>query len=100
MSPKMLKPIHPGEILDEEFLKPMKVSQSKLARNIDVPHRRVNEIVLGKRNITPDTAMRFSAYFGTTAEFWMNLQATYDLRLLQRSQRTRYSKIPHLLQAA
>lgn len=80
MNRKTLEPIHPGEILQEEFLTPMNVSQSKLARAIGVPHRRINEIALGKRSITPDTAMRFSKYFGTTPEFWMNLQTTYDLR--------------------
>lgn len=94
------KPIHPGEILQEEFLTPMRISQSKLARAIDVPHRRVNEIVLGKRNITPDTAMRFAAYFGTSAEFWMNLQITYDLRWLQRRGNTKYRKIEPLSHAA
>jgi addiction module HigA family antidote len=96
----MFAPIHPGEILNEEFLKPMEMSQSKLARDIDVPHRRINEIVLGKRNITPDTAMRLSAYFGTSAEFWMNLQTTYDLRLLQSSSKTKYNKIAPLSHAA
>ena len=91
-------PIHPGEILSEEFLKPMKISQSKLARDIDVPHRRINEIVLGKRNITPDTAMRLSTYFGNSPEFWMNLQTTYDLKLLQNSQRNKYDRIAHFTQ--
>jgi antitoxin HigA-1 len=93
-------PIHPGEILNEEFLKPMGISQSKLARDVDVPHRRINEIVLGKRNISPDTAMRLSTYFGTSAEFWMNLQTTYDLRMLQSSGKTKYNKIAPLSRAA
>ena len=83
MTKKTFEPIHPGEILDEEFLKPMKISQSKLARDIDVPHRRINEIIRGKRSMTPDTAVRLSIYFGTTAEFWMNLQTIYELRILQ-----------------
>lgn len=96
MTSRKLAPIHPGEILNEEFLKPMRISQSKLARVIDVPHRRVNEIVLGKRGITPDTAMRFAVHFGTSAEFWMNLQITYDLRVLQNQESTMYSKIPSL----
>ena len=72
-------PIHPGEILGEEFLNPMQISQSRLARDINVPPRRINEICLGKRGITPDTALRLARYFGTSAEFWMNLQQRYDL---------------------
>ncbi len=92
---KKMSPIHPGEILNEEFLRPMGVSQSRLARDIHVPHRRVNEIVLGKRNISPDTALRFSVYFGTSPEFWMNLQALYDLRVLQSKWGAQYQKLPH-----
>lgn len=72
-------PIHPGEILSEEFLIPMSVSQSRLARDINVPPRRINEICLGKRAITPDTALRLARYFGMSAEFWMTLQQRYDL---------------------
>ena len=75
-----LSPIHPGEILREDFLKPMALSQSRLARALHVPPRRINEIVLGKRAVTADTALRLSRFFGTTARFWMNLQADYDLR--------------------
>ena len=97
---KLLPPIHPGEILGEEFLKPMEISQSQLARNIDVPHRRINEIVLGKRAITPDTAMRLSTYFGTSAEFWMNLQTSYDLRVLSRKNAAIYNKLPQASAAA
>lgn len=100
MNKKTLIPIHPGEILDEEFLKPMGISQSKLARDIDVPARRINEIVRGKRAVTTDTAMRFSAYFGTTPEFWMNLQTTYDLRILNQKRHTVYDKLPHISKAA
>ncbi len=74
-----LPPIHPGEVLGEEFLRPMQISQSRLARDINVPPRRINEICLGKRGITPDTALRLARYFGTSAEFWMNLQQRYDL---------------------
>lgn len=95
-----MAPIHPGEILNEEFLTPMKISQSRLARDIDVPHRRINEIILGKRGVTPDTAMRLSVYFGTSAEFWMNLQTNYDLRQLQYNMGTKYNKIPHISDAA
>ena len=72
-------PIHPGEILNEEFLFPMEISQSRLARDINVPPRRINEICLAKRAITPDTALRLARYFGTSAEFWMTLQQRYDL---------------------
>jgi len=76
---KKLTPIHPGEILSEEFLAPKDISQSRLARAINVPPRRINEICLGKRGITPDTALRLGRYFGVTAEFWMNLQQRFDL---------------------
>ena len=79
-----LSPIHPGEILHEDFLKPMALSQSRLARALHVPPRRINEIVLGKRAVTADTALRLSRFFGTTARFWMNLQADYDLRMARR----------------
>jgi addiction module HigA family antidote len=77
--PKKLAPVHPGEVLQEEFLKPMGLSQHRLAMNIHVPARRINEIVLGKRRITADTALRLAKYFGTSAQFWMGLQADYDL---------------------
>jgi len=77
---KKLAPIHAGEILTEEFLTPMAISQSRLARDINVPPRRINEICLGKRGITPDTALRLGRYFGVSAEFWMNLQQRYDLQ--------------------
>ena len=75
---KKLSPIHPGEILVEEFLKPLQVSQSRLARDMNVPPRRINEICFGKRGITPDTALRLGRYFGQSAEFWMQLQQRYD----------------------
>ncbi len=75
----MLDNIHPGEILLEEFLQPMNLSQNALARSIGVPPRRVNEIVLGKRAITADTAVRLAKFFGTSAKFWMGLQDDYDL---------------------
>ena len=74
-----LKNIHPGEVLLEEFLTPMEISQNALARAIAVPPRRVNEIVLGKRAITADTALRLARFFGTSEQFWMGLQADYDL---------------------
>lgn len=71
--------VHPGEILREEFLEPMGVSQYRLAKDTHVPPRRINEIVKGLRGITPDTALRLGRFFGTTAEFWLNLQSHYDL---------------------
>lgn len=76
---KKLAPIHPGEILAEEFLMPMGISQYRLAKDVSVSPRRINEIVLGKRGITADTALRLGHYFGTTPQFWMNLQARFDL---------------------
>jgi antitoxin HigA-1 len=76
---KKLPNIHPGEILIEEFLHPMAISQNALARALEVPPRRVNEIVLGKRAITADTALRLAAFFGTSEGFWLGLQADYDL---------------------
>jgi len=81
MSEKRLPPIHPGEILLEEFLKPMGISQYRLAKATSVPARRINEIVHGKRSITADTALRLSRFFGMSDRFWMNLQARYDLEL-------------------
>ena len=76
---KRLRNVHPGEVLLEEFLKPMSLSQNALGRAIGVPPRRVNEIVLGKRGITADTAIRLARHFGTSEQFWMGLQADYDL---------------------
>ena len=74
-----LKNIHPGEVLLEEFLTPMQISQNKLAREINVPPRRINEIVLGKRSITADTDLRLAKYFKTSSGFWLNLQQSYDI---------------------
>lgn len=76
---KDLELISPGEILNEEFLRPFGISQNKLARDLDVPVARVNDIVRGKRGISADTALRLSAYFGTSAAFWLNLQTRHDL---------------------
>src|SRR5689334_17699478 len=76
-----LSPVHPGEVLLEEFLKPLAISQYRLAKSISVPPRRVNEIVLRKRSVSADTALRLSRFFGTSAEFWLNLQSQYDLDL-------------------
>ena len=79
MPVKKLKPVHPGEVLMEEFLKPMDLSQNRLALAIGVPPRRINEIVLGKRSITADTALRLGRYFGMSPQFWLGLQMDYDL---------------------
>jgi len=81
--PERLRNIHPGEVLLEEFLKPLGISQNKLARELKVPPRRVNEIVLGKRSITPDTALRLARYFGTSERFWLGLQVDFDLEETQ-----------------
>lgn len=81
MSETMFAPVHPGEILLEEFLKPMSISQYRLAKDISVHPRRINEIVHGKRAITADTALRLSRYFGMSERFWLNLQTRYDLEI-------------------
>lgn len=81
MGKKVLKPIHPGEILLEEFLKPLGLSQYRLAKGISVPPRRINEIVHGKRSVTADTALRLSRFFGTSDRFWLNLQTRFDLEV-------------------
>ncbi|MFW5870909.1 MAG: HigA family addiction module antitoxin [Verrucomicrobiota bacterium] len=78
---KKTSPIHPGEVLSEEFIGPMGISQYRLAKDISVPARRINEIVHGKRSITADTALRLGRYFGTSAQFWMNLQDHFDLEM-------------------
>ena len=78
-----LAPVHPGEVLLEEFIKPMELSQNRLAIDIGVDTRRINEIVLGKRAITADTALRLSRFFGNSPQFWMGLQSQYDLDVAQ-----------------
>ena len=77
----VMAPVHPGEILLEEFLRPLEVSQYRLAKAVDVPARRINEIVHGQRRISADTALRLARYFGTSERFWINLQARYDLEV-------------------
>lgn len=84
MRTRKLPPIHPGEVLREEFMKSYGLSQNQLARRLGVPPRRINEIVREKRGITADTALRLARFFGTTAELWTGLQADYDLRLARR----------------
>ena len=79
MSIKNVPPIHPGEVLIEEFLEPTRITRGRLSKDISVPPRRINEIVHGKRGITADTALRLGRHFGMSAQFWLNLQAHYDL---------------------
>lgn len=81
MARKKLPPVHPGEILREEYLEPLELSQYRLAKDISVPPRRINEIVHGERSITADTALRLARYFDTSERFWLNLQARYDLEV-------------------
>ncbi len=81
---KKLEPIMPGEILLEEFMRPLEISQNKLARDLDVSIARINDIVHGRRGISADTALRLGKYFKTTAEFWMNLQSRYDIKIAKR----------------
>ena len=81
MSTRRLTPIHPGEVLMEDFLKPFELTQYRLAKSLSVPARRINEIVLGKRAITADTALRLARFFGRSERFWLNLQTTFELEL-------------------
>jgi antitoxin HigA-1 len=97
MKMKKLPPIHPGEILHEEFMRPHGLSQNALARALNVPPRRVNEIVLEKRGITADTALRLARYFGTTAELWTGLQSDYDLRLARYEREGKIQREVHPL---
>ena len=96
-SGKRLDPVHPGAILREEFLKPFELSVYELANEIHVPRSRVNDIVRGKRSITTDTALRLSRFFGTSAEFWINLQTRYDLDVADRTSRRKIEQeiTPH-----
>jgi len=95
-----LPDIHPGVILNEDFLAPLGVSQYRLAQAVAVPPRRINEIVHGKRAISADTALRLARYFGTTPDFWINLQAQYDLRQAEKSLKKVMDKIEPLEVAA
>ena len=96
---KILKPIHPGEILLEEFLGPMEISQYRLAKDISVPPRRINEIVHEKRRISPNTALRLSRFFGTSENFWSNLQSRYDLQCEKQRLKTRLVREVKVLSA-
>ena len=92
MKDEKLDPVHPGEILQKEFLEPMGLSQNKLAMFLRVPARRVNEIVLGKRGITADTALRLSQYFGMSAQFWLGLQMDYELDVAEDAIKSKIEK--------
>jgi addiction module HigA family antidote len=92
-----LPPIHPGEILREEFLEPMGISQYRLAKDISVPPRRINEIVHGKRSITADTALRFGRFFNMSPQFWLNLQTRYDLEVTEDQLEDRLDNEVHAL---
>ena len=93
-------PIHPGEILDEEFLKPLGVTQYRLAKEISVPARRINEIVHGTRGISADTALRLARYFGTSEQLWMNLQGRYDLEVERERLKGRLKREVSVLERA
>jgi addiction module HigA family antidote len=97
MKNKKLAPIHPGEILIEEFLKPMGISQYRLAKDISVPPRRINEIVHGKRSITADTALRLGRFFEIAPQFWLNLQNRFDLEVAEDLLADRLDKEIHVL---
>lgn len=100
ISKNKASPIHPGEILSEEFLKPLKLSQYRVANDISVPPRRINEIVLGKRSISADTALRLAKYFSTSEQFWINLQSRFDLETQKDILADRLDKEVRVLQTA
>ena len=100
MSEEQMPPIHPGEILLEEFLRPMGISQYRLAKDISVPPRRINEIVHGTRAISPDTALRLSRYFGMSERFWLNLQGQYDLEVAKDRLKDRLNEEVRICPAA
>jgi addiction module HigA family antidote len=97
---KKMPPIHPGEILQEEFLGPLGVSQYRLAKDTSVPPRRINEIIRGQRSISADTALRLARYFGTSERFWLNLQTRYDLEAEKDRLGGRLEREVHVLSAA
>ena len=100
MVTKRMPPVHPGEILLEDFLKPLRVSQYRLAKAISVPARRINEIVHRKRAISADTALRLGRFFGTSERFWLNLQGSYDLEVERERLRDRLRKEVQVLRRA
>ena len=100
MAKRKFQPVHPGEILAEDFLKGLEISQYRLAKGIGVPPRRINEIVQGKRGITADTALRLGKFFGIEAHFWMNLQSHYDLEVAKDAMADRLDSEVETLRAA
>ena len=100
MAKRKFAPVHPGVVLSEDFLKPMDISQYRLAKTIGVPPRRINEIMLGKRGITADTALRLGKYFGMEAQFWMNLQSHYDLEIAKDAIAGKLDRVVEVLKAA
>src|SRR5438876_11705223 len=100
MATRKLPPVHPGEILLEDFLKPLSLSQYRLAKSLSVPPRRINEIVHGKRAITADTALRLARFFGTSERFWLNLQTGFDLEVERDRLRHRLSREVRVLKRA
>ena len=100
MSTRKLTPIHPGEVLQADFLEPLELSQYRLAQDLSVPPRRINEIVHGKRAISADTALRLARYFGTTDRFWLNLQARFDLEVQRDVLGARLAKEVRILDRA
>jgi antitoxin HigA-1 len=95
-----MRPIHPGEILREEFLSPLGMSAHALAMELKVPAPRINDIVRERRSITPDTALRLARYFGTTPQFWLNLQTSYDLKIAEQETGAKIEREVHARQAA
>ncbi len=100
MRVRRLPPVHPGEVLDEDFLSPLGLTQYRLAKGLSVPPRRINEIVHGKRAITADTALRLARFFGTSERFWLNLQTGYDLEVERERLRTRLPREVKILRKA
>ena len=97
---RRLPPVHPGEVLREDLMTPLGISINQLGRDLRVPVTRISEIVNGRRGVTADTALRLARYFGTTAEFWMNVQAKYDLDVAQRASAHRIARDVHPREAA
>ena len=97
---KKLEPVHPGDVLNEDFLKPLAISQNQIARDLKVPPRRINEIVLRKRRVTADTALRLAQYFRTSPQFWMKLQSSYDLDMERDEIGARITKEVHAFAGA
>jgi addiction module HigA family antidote len=97
--PTRRQPTHPGEMLREEFLEPLNLTQKQLADSIQVPYQRINEIVSGKRGVTPSTALRLAKYFGTSPDFWLNLQIKFDLYSAQQKEKEILTRIKQMKQS-